>query len=276
MLKYCIYLFIFTLIIFSCGTNEDDIDEKSSFNKVKTDENEGENLSTINQTEDNRIESADNKALEKFVLGEYEFVIFKDIIPNHIYFEDTEGVYTRTKEVQLIETYEGVERIEDTLLFHIDNDYVMRLHDNQFDGEDMDFKDLSSFYFQGQLKGLDYWKIFFLAHEYDGTILMNKNTGEKLYTLNNFVYAPDTSFVLFYNHDIEARFTENGFQLLNYETNKLKDGGIIEFDMWGPKSIVYDEETERYYIQRIFMDGYTTEMDTVSMEIRHYESETDS
>jgi hypothetical protein len=276
MLKYCIYLFIFTLIIFSCGTNEDDIDEKSSFNKVKTDESEDENLSTTNQTEDNRIESTDNKVLEKFVLGEYEFVIFKDIIPNHIYFEDTEGVYTRTKEVQLIETYEGVERIEDTLRFFVGDNYSMLLYDLNFDSEKENFKDVMDFYFQGHLNKLRYWNIFFQGHVYGGTLLMHMDTGEKLYTLNDYVYASDTSFILFYDYDLDAKFAENGFHLLVKDGNKLIDKGIKEFDMWGPKSIVYDEITERYYIQRIFIDGYTTEMDTVSMEIRHYESETDS
>lgn len=46
--------------------------------------------------------------------------------------------------------------------------------------------------------------------------------------------------------------------------------------MWGPKAIVYDERANLFYVQRVFIDGYNTEMDTVLMSISPYDAETDS
>jgi len=278
MVRYFILFLIFSFLFLSCnsGEKENDFDnKKSTTNKYNV--LSDEDYDTEGEIEDHEIISDSNSLLiEDFIINGYSFTIYKGNIPDHIFFEDKEGVYTRSRELELIDDFGAVNRLNGTLLFLINDDYVMSLSDQQFDQDALNVEDVRNYYFQGKLEGVDYWKVFFLAHEYSGSLLMNQNTGEKVYTLNNYVFAADTSFVLFYNSDIEARFEENGFHLLNHQNQKLIDSGIKEFDMWGPKAIVYDERTNLFYVQRVFIDGYNTEMDTVLMSISPYDAETDS
>lgn len=265
------------LMFFSCNSNEKAAKEPQVNDNILYQEKFNQNQEAYQRTVLNdTVEFDQAKATQIFDFGGYKFTITKETIPKYISFEDMDGVYTRSKEMELIEGFDNVERFNDTLQFLINDDYLMRLFDVKFDEGAKNYEDVTDFYFQGKIGDLDYWKIFFVGHEYSGTVLMHQKTGEKLYTLHNYVQGLDADFVLFYNEDLDSRFIENGFHLLHIENEKLKDGGILEFDMWGPKSIVYDSLSSKYYMQRVFLDGYNTEMDTVVMDIQPYAAETDS
>jgi hypothetical protein len=277
MIRNSSFLLIIVLQLLSCNSNEHESKEKSVsvVNEVQIDST-SLNGSKNNVSELNTGESTSlNIPIHAFVLGSFSFTIYNDTIPDYISFEDTDGVYTRSKELELIQQFSNVQRINDTLEFFIESD-TMRLFDVKFDQENLNYENVIDYYFQGEVDDSTYWKIFFVGHEKSGTLLMHQKTGEKLFTLHKYVQSGSKDYLLFYNEDIERRHTTNGFHLLQSTYDELVDTATREFEMWGPKSIVYDTLTDKYYIQRFFKDGYTFETDTVVMDIQPYAAETDS
>ena len=136
------------------------------------------------------------------------------------------------KEDSILALDPNVSRIGDSLVFNTSENGNVCIENVPY-GED-DEMESAFFYLQGDQFSPGYWELFAVGYEYHWSVLVSKTTGDTTCFHGRPLFSPDGKYVITGNPDLEAAFTENGFEFYNYANNSFKRIGQLDPLNWGP------------------------------------------
>ena len=115
-----------------------------------------------------------------------------------------------TSEAVNIRTAAGkVRRSGDSLIFRLENGQEKALvNNNKTDGDDY-----VEYTYNAYLPAIQSWLVFHAGYEWYAYDLVSARTGEVISTIGIPQFSPDNKYFICSNTDLEAAFTQNGFQL---------------------------------------------------------------
>jgi hypothetical protein len=196
------------------------------------------------EIEEELIENHIDSILKKEIINDEVIEEFKIGTKRLVFTEDStcflpEKKWKEIVEDSLLTLDEMVNRKEDTLFLKLTNGDSINLINVGYDEEGLvdPISEVVEYIYNGSVDNLEYWNIFVYCYECHYTILIDKETGEKIITLGDVYVSPSVEYVLLVNEDIEAGFTSNGFQLFEVYEDKLNLIGNLEVYDWGPNQV---------------------------------------
>lgn len=212
-------LIIFTFLLSSCG---EQAHEQSEFTQ--------ETDSSIIIQEDSLIT---NEPIDSFLWMGNQKILVQDTAANDL----NQGKIIRSwlKEDSLMQFFPKVSRNGDSLLFETVENGLVVLEDIPFLNDD-DI-DCAFYSFQGDVNGSDFWELFATGYEFHWSVLVSKKTGKMSEMSGRPTFSPDQKWLLTGNTDLEAAFTDNGFELYSLENDEIIEVGHVDPLNWGPMSL---------------------------------------
>jgi hypothetical protein len=141
---------------------------------------------------------------------------------------------TPPTESEFIDKDSMVVRNGDRLIFTLESGDTTILQNKPYNEDEEDYLNTALYSFSGTVNGLNHWEVFAFGYECHYTVLVNKKSGNKTTVIGRPVASPDSKLVICGNPDLEAAYTINGFDILNYKNEELNKVGQLELLDWGP------------------------------------------
>jgi len=131
------------------------------------------------------------------------------------------------------------------LRFQLSNGSELILENDTTEG----FESYIDFNYLGTLSSIDYWLVKIVYYEGVGHLLVDKNTGEKIYTYGVPIFSKNNQHFICSSWDLEAGYDPNGMQLFEIEDGKIIEKWTVELDNWGPSQVRWKNDTLIYIEQ---------------------------
>lgn len=160
------------------------------------------------------------------------------ILPADLLDSLTKGIQNTHKYSRAIEQYKinqsntRVRRDGEGLSLKLDNgDWLLMKIDTRTDEVDNVFE----YYFDA----FGFYSIRVQWGEGNGYKLVSAETGTVSHIIGRPFFSPDGSKIIALGNDIEAGYSENGFQILENKAGKIREFGRFSPDSWGCESAIW-------------------------------------
>lgn len=245
-----------TLMLVSCSetsvTNEND---------VLSDQQEEIENDTIEEAEISIKKPA--LFVDTIIVGSYQLIVRQiDSTTRIVDFPKPDLAYYRAHNE---DTIDRVTQYEDSITFQLGNGETLNLVNVDYVEEEGEFSESVSYQFVNSID--NYWQACAICYEYDFTVLINKENGDTIRTIDPGPISPSKDLIICSNVDLESMFTENGIEIFELTPTSHKKVGFIELIEYGLNDMEWISQNKLKAVKVKVTDDYKYELSNVTIEV---------